>query len=179
MNWNDEDLQIALEDDLRMGAFEMTTEMQKVHLANDIVHLIPEKRRMHNMYEDNDLDGLSEAEEFVAWLEEHAPGAFILVDTGDYITPDCSKNPDDAYRKHWYACELYDAYYSLYLVPSGVWRDCAEQVLAADRAWRQEKNRCQLVKEPLPDEPDEEERIERQAQAHLETAAQHRDDPMF
>ncbi len=29
------------------------------------------------------------------------------------------------------------------------------------------------------EEPDEEERIERQAQEHLEAAARHRDDPMF
>jgi hypothetical protein len=171
------DLVAHIQDDLRTGAISMPNEMKKVHLANDIVHLIPEKRRLHNMYEDNDLDGLCEAEEFVTWLEEHAPGAFILVDTGDYITPECSKNPDDAYRKHWYACELYDAYYALYLVPVGVWRECAEQVLAAHTAWRREKNQCQLEKAITSDS--EEDRLERQAQAHLEVAARHRDDPMF
>lgn len=158
----------------------MSNKIQKVHLANDIVHLIPDMHKLHDIYEDNDLDdGLQCAEQFVAWLEEHAPGAFILVDTGDYITPECSKNPDDAFRKHWNACELYDPYYALYLVPAAVWSDCAEQVKAADKAWRVQKNQCQLVKEILPDEPDEEERLERQAQEHLEASARHRDDPMF
>jgi hypothetical protein len=129
------------------------SEMQKIHLSNDVVHLIPEKRELHSMYEDSDLDGLSEAEEFSTWLEANAPSAFVLVDTGDYITPECSKNRDEAYRKHWYACELYDANYHLYLVPAGVWRDCAEEVEAADAEWRRAKNQCQLEYKPEPEEP--------------------------
>jgi hypothetical protein len=179
--WREDDEIVHIDESIQRGEFEMSNEMQRVHLSNDIVHLIPEKRRLHNMYEDNDLEGLGEAEEFATWLEEHAPGAFILIDTGDYITPECSKNPDDAFRKHWNACELYDPYYALYLVPVAVWRDCEEQVRAADAEWRAQKNQCQLEKASMPDddEEDEEGRLERQAQEHLEAAARHRDDPMF
>lgn len=151
----------------------MSNEMQKFHLCNDVRHLIPTMHRLHDMYEDNDLEGLEEAEAFAAWLEEAAPGAFVLINTGDLIVPPCASNSDEVYRQHWRACETYDPYYGLYLVPASVWRDCSESVLAADAQWRREKNQCQLKSpEPL----DEEERIERQAQAHLEATARWNDE---
>lgn len=116
----------------------------KQHLCNHVVNLIPEKQLLHSMWEDNDLEGCESAEERYEWLEQHAPGQFVLVDTGDYIVLECLHNSSyDRLHEH---CETYDATYALYLVPMSVWNACSETVLAADKAWRQQKNQCQRVK---------------------------------
>ena len=112
-----------------------------VHLCNPVVNLIPEKKLLHTMWEDGDLEGDFNAREHYAWLEENTPGTFVLVDTGDYIVPECLRNSSyDRMHEH---CETYDATYSLYLVPMKVWNECKDTVLAADKQWREEHNRCQ------------------------------------
>lgn len=120
------------------------TEIQKIHLSNDVTSLIPDKQRLHYMYEDGDVEGSDEAKAYANWLERYNPGAFILIETGDLITPDCVKGASSL--EHWNGCEYYDADYYLYLVPASVWKECSETVLEADKKWREGKNQCQLAK---------------------------------
>jgi hypothetical protein len=114
----------------------------QVHLCNYVAELlIPEKKLLHTMWEDNDLEGNENAMEHYRWLEESAPGQFALIDTGDYIVPECLHNSSyDRLHEH---CETYDATYSLYLVPINAWNKCKDAVLAVDKQWREEHNRCQ------------------------------------
>lgn len=115
----------------------------RIHLSNTVTNLIPDKRQIHYMYEDSDIEGSEDTEAYFIWLDKHAPGQFILIDTGDYIHPLCSTpiNPADI---HFY-CETYDAHYRLYLVPVSVWEQCKDEVLKADHEWRERVNQCQSV----------------------------------
>jgi hypothetical protein len=112
----------------------------KQHLANAVIDRIPEKKLLHSMWEDNDLEGNEEAIEHYAWLEQHAPGMFVLIDTGDYIVPECIRESYDRAHEH---CETYDATYALYLVPMHIWNECSDAVLAANLEWHNQHNRCQ------------------------------------
>lgn len=124
-----------------------TTEEQKqnnrIHLSNAIIKLIPGKRELHYMYEDNDLEGREDAEESFVRLDEREPGQHVLIDTGDYFVPPCSADFDAPDARDHYNCETYDAEYYLYLVPASVWEQCKDEVLKADREYRDLMNKCQ------------------------------------
>lgn len=115
----------------------------RIHLSNTITNHIPDKRQLHYMYEDNDIEGYEDAEAYFEWLDKHAPGQFVLVDTGDYFVPPCSTDFDAPDARDHYHCETYDAEYYLYLVPVSVWNDCKDAVLKADREYRERMNQCQ------------------------------------
>jgi hypothetical protein len=114
------------------------------HLCNAALKEIPDhgKQLLHTMWEDSDLEGDYDARERFAWLERYTPGMFALIDTGDYIVPECIKASYSPLHQY---CETYDATYALWLVPLSIWFDCREKVLAADKAWREEKSRCELI----------------------------------
>ena len=111
--------------------------MQEVHLSNMVMGLIPEDQ-MHYLggtFEDRNIEGFEGGKAFARWIAEHAPDAFVLIDTGDYLHADCDH----------LECETYDAFYNVWLVPSSVWAQAQEQVLAADATWREALAHCRAL----------------------------------
>jgi hypothetical protein len=112
--------------------------MAHCHIANAVVDLIPEKHSLHYMWEDNDIEGSRAAYDFYDWLEKHSQNQFILIDTGDYIVPECCRVSDPPYHN----CENYDAHYYLYLVPMAIWEACRDEVMTKDAEWREQAKQC-------------------------------------
>ncbi|HEY9830634.1 MAG TPA: hypothetical protein V6D26_08645 [Stenomitos sp.] len=91
-------------------------------------------RRIAYCYEDTNLEAEEIAEELYAYLQEHSPEAYHLIDTGDdYFSHFVihTKEEDlffNTYNPHYYSV----------LVPASVWEKHHEEVVKIDRWFHQE-----------------------------------------
>lgn len=111
-----------------------------VHLCNEAADQLEGAWLLHRMHEDTDLAGSDDARGFFNKLDDLAPGAFVLIDTGDYVIPSCG----GWHRAEQVECETYDPDYRLYLMPRSSWEGQREKVMALDKAWREPRLTCKL-----------------------------------
>jgi hypothetical protein len=114
----------------------------EVHLSNFAADQLTDKLLLHTMWEDTDLEGESTARERFGFINNHAPDAFVLVRTADYITAPCQVGDEWPYTHG--NCETYDPTYCLYLVPAAVWAECSEEINRIDDEWRNEQRKCRI-----------------------------------
>lgn len=116
------------------------------HVCNVAANLIPAYRILGQSYEDRDLDSIEVAEEAFEWYCKYTPGTFVMITTGDYITPTTclgiTKNASKGTGHPYHDCETYDPLYRRLLVPTRVWDEVKAAVMAKDRSWRIEKEYC-------------------------------------
>lgn len=103
-----------------------------VHLCNRVAKLLRGRTQIGYSYEDQDIYSMREAQRFFEAIDGIAPGAFVLVTTGDYIH--CSNLDSLAVDLR---NETYDPCYSYYLVQREIWESQKEHILRRDAQWRE------------------------------------------
>lgn len=119
------------------------------HICNEVMKDFTPKFGIGYTYEDRNLEASEAAEEFVAYLEQLVPGAFVLVDTGDYLMPQCGENRTGYHRVEKVDCETYDPHYWYYLVPYDDWVRQRDEVERRNAEWRAEHMKCKVTGEPI------------------------------
>jgi len=110
--------------------------MNSIHLSNYAIKAVlrpDEYRVLGYTYEDTELELYEDGEDLARWIVTHAPGRFVIIDTGDYIHPPCLH----------FKCEMYDPNYKVILIPTSVWKQKKNALFEADRLWRDQWSTCQ------------------------------------
>lgn len=116
-----------------------------IRLCNEAVEAISEKLHLASSWEDGNVEFFELQRGLAQWLQRHAPGAFVLIETSGSFSPPCCNfelHPDTAFG-HISTCDAYDPDYRLYLVPMSVWEAEQARVLEIDVAWREAQSVCQ------------------------------------
>ncbi len=103
-----------------------------IRVSRASLDVIPAEHRfsLHEMYEDSDLDGASQAEGIYDFIDSEAPGAFVAVLANDSVTPPCCN------AEMHYPCDYYDPYWYTVLIAQPVWEHYEKAVMAKDQAWK-------------------------------------------
>lgn len=80
----------------------------------------------------------------VAVLEAAVPDRFVLIDTGDYLHPECSEYKEDYDPGDHFLCSVYDPHYRHWLVPMETWRKYEWLTTYLDQEWRTEGLSCKM-----------------------------------
>lgn len=113
-----------------------------IETSHESLRVIPSEhvRILHNMYEDNDLDGAETAKDLIDFLEEEAPGSFVGILANDSVHATC-----DSWEPDHYNCEYYSPYWYTFLISKKIWDEHADRVEAADQAWK-DSHGCKFAK---------------------------------
>lgn len=110
--------------------------MNRFHLSNEAVYQLQQlgvkTHFLGQSWEDHDLNALERGEATFDLLDAQTPGKFVLIDTGDYLIPNCTHEK----------CETYDANYALVAIASADWEIHRTAVLGFDYAWRTIRRQC-------------------------------------
>jgi len=115
------------------------SDSHSIHLSNYAIRAVlqPDQYRVLGYtYEDTELELYEDGMDLAEWITSHAPGKFVIIDTGDYIHAPCNH----------FKCEMYDPNYRVILIPQHVWEQNEEALLQADHLWRHQWSTCQLEK---------------------------------
>lgn len=98
------------------------------------------------MWEDGNLEAWEDAEALARWIEENAPGAFVLINTDDCVTPrDCGTDypgQENAHGDHG-DCWYYYPDYRLFLMARTEWENVKWQCQSMWDA-HQAEHQCRL-----------------------------------
>jgi hypothetical protein len=113
-----------------------------IRASYQAVQVIPQEHRrlLHTSYEDNDLDGVYEAEAMIGFLEKEVPGSFVGILANNSVSPPCAYTADGHYP-----CDYYDEYWYTVLISKKVWDEYEERVMAKDQEWK-DAHQCKLAK---------------------------------
>lgn len=100
---------------------------------------------MHQMYEDNDLEGAEQAEKVFGFIEQEKPGTFVALLANDSVSPSCITGLQGSLENH-YHCDYYAPYWYTVLVSVDVWEKHKDAVRAKDREWKH-AHRCKLLRD--------------------------------
>ena len=91
---------------------------------------IPQERRVivHQMYEDNDLDGAKRAETLFDCLELASPGQLVGILANDSVSPPC------CHQAGHFNCDYYDPYWYTVFVSAAAWKEYKAAVEAKEQA---------------------------------------------
>lgn len=119
------------------------------HICNEVMKDFTPKFGIGYSYEDRNVESCEAAEAFAEYLNQLVPGAFVLVDTGDYLIPHCGEDAAGFHRTEKADCQTYDAHYWYYLVSSDDWRHQRDDVERRDAEWRAEHMKCKITGETV------------------------------
>jgi len=119
-----------------------TQEVETIKLSQAAAELLESSCLvMTTMFEDWTLDAYEATRCEAEWIVSNSNGAFVLVEAGpDLIIPPCRHS----------TCETYKPLSSLVLVPTAVWDEQKEAILAADAEWRKQALQCRVEVIDIP-----------------------------
>lgn len=114
-----------------------------IHVCNEVMKDFEPKFDIGYSYEDRNLESTEDAEAFFNdLLDQIAPGAFVLITTGDLIMTTCGDHGTGWHSDTKHDCETYDPHYWYYIVPRDAWEQQREETMRRDEAWRTERMKC-------------------------------------